>query len=76
MAALKPKTMGATPYALALTPTLDGGETSTAGLSLVRLKRRKMPKARATTASGDALRPHARSDDRIDYRIPANGASS
>jgi len=57
----------------ALTITLDGGETCTAGLSLVRLKRRKLPKARVSTAAGDPLRPSAVSDDRIDFRVPANG---
>jgi hypothetical protein len=57
----------------ALTLTLDGGETCTAGLSLVRAKRRKMPKARLVTVGGDALRAHAATADRIDYRVPANG---
>jgi hypothetical protein len=57
----------------ALTLTLDGGENCTAGLSLVRLKRRKMPKLRVTTAGGDVLRPHRSSADRIDYRVPASG---
>ena len=57
----------------ALTLTLDGGETCTAGLSLVRLKRRTLPTPRVTTMGGDILRPHARSADRIDYRVPANG---
>ena len=57
----------------ALTLTLDGGETCTAGLSIVRLKRRTLPKLTVTTAGGDALRPHTSSRDRIDYRIPANG---
>ena len=57
----------------ALTITLDGGETCTAGLSLVRAKRRKLPKPRIVTVGGDVLRPHATSADRIDYRVPANG---
>lgn len=57
----------------ALTITLDGGETCTAGLSLVRLKRRKLPKARVVTVGGDVLRPHSVSGDRMDYRVPANG---
>jgi hypothetical protein len=57
----------------ALTLTLYGGETSNAGLSIVRLKRKALPKVRLTTVGGDALRPHARSADRVDYRIPANG---
>ncbi|UZK65357.1 hypothetical protein [Sphingomonas sp. M1-B02] len=57
----------------AVTVTLDGGETCTAGLSLVRLKRRKLTKPRLTTIGGDVLRPHATTDDRIDFRVPANG---
>lgn len=56
-----------------LTLTLDGGETCTAGLSLVRLKRRKLPTTRVTTAGGDVLRPHRVAGKRIDYRVPANG---
>ena len=56
-----------------LTISLDGGETCTAGLSLVRLKRRKLTKARVTSAGGDAMRAHYTSADRIDYRVPANG---
>lgn len=56
-----------------LTITLDGGETCTAGLSFVRLKRRKLTRTRVTTAGGDVLRPGNASPDRIDYRVPANG---
>lgn len=57
----------------ALTLTIDGGETCVAGLSLVRLKRKKLPKVRVTTAGGDVIRPHRSSADRIDYRVPASG---
>jgi len=57
----------------ALTLTLDGGETCNAGLSLVRERRRRLPKVRLVTIDGDALRPYERSEDRIDFRIPANG---
>ncbi|RYD48047.1 MAG: hypothetical protein EOP60_16385, partial [Sphingomonadales bacterium] len=57
----------------AVTITLDGGETCTAGLSLVRLKRRKLTKPRLTTVGGDVLRPRSASDDRIDFRVPASG---
>ena len=57
----------------ALTLTLDGGETCTAGLSVVRLKRRKLTQMRLTTTAGDVLRPRERCDDRIDFNIPANG---
>lgn len=57
----------------ALTLTLDGGETCSAGLSFVRLPRRKLPGLRVTTAGGDVLRAHTQSADRVDYRVPANG---
>lgn len=57
----------------ALTLTLDGGETCSAGLSFVRLPRRKLSNLRVTTAGGDVLRAHAHSADRVDYRVPANG---
>lgn len=57
----------------ALSLTLDGGETCTAGLSFVRLKRRKLGKIKVTTADGDTLRPHETSDDRLDFHVPANG---
>ena len=57
----------------ALTLTLNGGETCIAGLSLVRLKGRKLTKPRVATVDGDVLRPHNSSIDRIDYRVPANG---
>jgi hypothetical protein len=56
-----------------LTVALDGGETCTAALSLVRLKRRKLTKATIATAGGDVLRPYAASADRIDFNVPANG---
>jgi len=56
-----------------LTLTLDGGETCTAGLSIVRLKRHKLTKMRVTTIDGDVIRPHSSSADRVDYHVPANG---
>lgn len=57
----------------ALSLNLDGGQTCTAGLSLVRLPRRKLTKFKLTTADGDALRPHAKTADRLNFRVPANG---
>jgi hypothetical protein len=57
----------------ALTITLDGGETCTAGLSLVRRKRQKLGKVRLITVGGDVLHPHTTSPNRIDLRVPANG---
>jgi hypothetical protein len=56
-----------------LTITLDGGETCTAGLSLVRLKRRTLGKSTIATLGGDVLRPQHSSADRTDYRVPASG---
>ena len=56
-----------------VTLTLDGGETCSARLSFVRQKRRKLTGTRVATADGDMLRPQQVSDDRIDYRVPANG---
>lgn len=57
----------------ALSLTLDGGETCVANFSLVRLKRRKLTRATIVTAGGDTIRPHAVSDDRIDFHVPASG---
>jgi hypothetical protein len=56
-----------------LTLTLDGGETCSARLSIVREKRRTLHKLRVVTAGGDAVHPFASSKDRVDYRVPANG---
>jgi hypothetical protein len=56
----------------ALSLLLAGGETCFANLALVRLKRRKLPAARLMTSEGDTIRPHARSSDRIEFRVPAN----
>ncbi|MDR6789307.1 hypothetical protein J2Y58_002678 [Sphingomonas sp. BE138] len=57
----------------ALTLVLDGGETCHADLSLVRLKRKRLPEATLTSAHGDRLRPHHADNDRIDFRVPASG---
>jgi hypothetical protein len=57
----------------ALTITLDGVETCTANLRLIRLKRGRLPKCRLVTSGGDVLRPRSSGKDRIDYRVPANG---
>jgi hypothetical protein len=57
----------------ALSVVLDGGETCLADVSLVRLPRRKLPKASIVTAGGDTIRPCATSRDRIDFRVPAHG---
>jgi hypothetical protein len=57
----------------ALSVQLDGGETCLADVSLVRLPRRKLPKASIVTAGGDTIRARASSKDRIDFRVPAQG---
>ncbi len=57
----------------ALSLQLDGGESCFADVSLVRLKRRKLPDAAIVTSGGDKIRACASSDDRIDFRVPANG---
>ena len=57
----------------AISIQLDGGENCIADVSLVRLPRRKLPKASIVTAGGDAIRPHAISKDRIDFCVPASG---
>lgn len=57
----------------ALSITLDGGETHTAWLRLVRLKRRTLTDSRVTTAGGETIAPEAVSADRVDYCVPAHG---
>ncbi len=57
----------------ALSIQLDGGETCVASVSLVRLPRRKLGKTAIMTAGGDQVRAHARTDDRIDFHVPASG---
>jgi hypothetical protein len=56
----------------ALSVQLDGGEACVADISLVRLKRRKLLKTSLVTGEGEVIEPHQSSDDRIDYRVPAN----
>ena len=55
----------------AISVMLDGGENCLAGLSLVRLPRRKLPKPSIMTAGGDAVRPHA--DVQGPDRLPRAG---
>jgi hypothetical protein len=56
-----------------LTITLDGGEVSAAGVSIVRLKRRKLSTVTVATIIGDAIAPKTRGPDRIDFDVPASG---
>jgi len=57
----------------AISLQLDGGETCTALLSVVRLKRRSLPVPSVHLANGDALQPHKATPDRIDFEVPASG---
>ncbi|HYD23371.1 MAG TPA: hypothetical protein VEB68_01135 [Croceibacterium sp.] len=57
----------------ALSILLDGGETCEAEVSLVRLKRRKLPRASLITAGGDQIRPRRTTGDCVAFRVPANG---
>lgn len=57
----------------ALSISLDGGETCVADLSLIRLQRRRLPKAQVATAGGDPVRPAETSPSRINFRVPASG---
>jgi hypothetical protein len=58
-------------HAMAL--QLNGGENYLADLSIVRLPRRRMPHLKLTTAAGTLIKPHKKTDARIDFRIPADG---
>jgi hypothetical protein len=55
-----------------LSVMLDGGETCLADVSLVRLPRRKLPKVKIFMAGGDKIRPRARSNERVDFSVPAS----
>lgn len=57
----------------AISIRLDGGETCSAMLSVVRTGRAKLPVLIAKTAGGDIVRPRRRAGDRVDYHVPANG---
>ncbi|MFZ3485505.1 hypothetical protein [Sphingomonas sp. 3-13AW] len=57
----------------ALSIQLNGGNTCTALVSLVRLPRRRLGKVAVSTDDGDALRARRASEDRIDFHVPANG---
>jgi hypothetical protein len=57
----------------ALSISLDGGETCVADVGLIRLPRRKLPKAKILTAGGDTIRPYCEEPDRIGFHVPAYG---
>ncbi|CAH0357153.1 hypothetical protein [Sphingobium sp. CECT 9361] len=55
---------------------LDGGHARQAVFSLVRLPRQRLPRFTLRTMAGERLRPHNRTSDLIEYRIPASGEVS
>jgi len=57
----------------ALSIGLDGGENCRGDFSLIRLKRKRLPRVQLATSGGDPLRPAASSDDRVEFHVPANG---
>lgn len=57
----------------ALRLELGGGETCKALVSVIRRKRRKLPRVTLAPASGEALEPASASPDRIDFEVPASG---
>ncbi|WP_443478414.1 hypothetical protein ACLIMP_22730 [Novosphingobium aerophilum] len=57
----------------ALSIRLDGGETCTAMLCIIKIGRSKLPKIRVETAGGDVVRPHRRTGERFEFRVPASG---
>ena len=57
----------------ALSILLDGGETRSASLRLVRLKRRTLTASTVRTASGAIIEPDAIHPDRVDFCVPAHG---
>lgn len=52
---------------------LEGGDSCTADLALIRLKRRKLPTCRLVTAGGDVIRPREHDPDIIHFGVPARG---
>jgi len=52
---------------------LNGGDGCVAGLSVVRLPRRTLPKVVVSTAAGERVRAHHASKDKVDFHVPANG---
>ncbi|RYD28587.1 MAG: hypothetical protein EOP89_02120 [Lysobacteraceae bacterium] len=52
---------------------LDGGDGCLASVSLIRTGRRELPGFVVETATGDRIRAHHTSADRIDFHVPASG---
>jgi hypothetical protein len=55
----------------AISISLQGGEDCTAHISLIRTGKEQLPEAKLKLASSDEIEPCLRSDDRIDYQLPA-----
>jgi hypothetical protein len=52
---------------------LDGGETCSALLCIVRVEKEVLPRFIVQTAGGDRLRPIRQTKDRIDFQVAAKG---
>lgn len=52
---------------------LDGGETCRARLNFVRRRYRKLGAVSVMLPGGDRIRPSSRSDEHVDFVVPANG---
>jgi len=57
----------------AISIMLEGGETCSAMLAMVRIGRPALPRFTVQSAGGAPLRPVRRGKDRYEYRVPANG---
>ena len=57
----------------AISIRLDGGETCTAMLAVIREGRRRLPKMTVVTAGGDVIRARKTMAERVEYHVPANG---
>lgn len=55
---------------------LSGGDQTRAVISVIRLERKSLPKITVTTAAGDDIRSRHRSNDRIEYAVPADSRVS
>lgn len=59
-----------------LTFGLDGGHAREAVFTLVRLTRGSLAKVGLRSIGGEAIRPHRRGRDLVEYRVPASGEVS
>ena len=61
------------PSERALSFNLEGAEDASAWLHLIRTSRAELPEFTVTTQAGKRVRAVRRADDRVSYRVPANG---